>query len=117
MPPSSTKLTAPMLGALVLSGMSLSSDAFAMQPFAKGYDTAASSPSSVAADDPAKPGCSEGKCGEGMCGEGKCGEGKCGQGKCPTAKKADDPAPDNPSAKKHAAPPSPEHRNTKTPED
>lgn len=117
MPPSSTKLAAPMLGALVLSSMSLSSGAFVMEPLAKGYNKPTSSPSSTAADDPAKPGCSEGKCGEGMCGEGKCGEGKCGQGKCPTVEKADDPVLDDAPIKKEGAPASPEQQKTKTDQD
>ncbi|WP_156383733.1 hypothetical protein [Pseudoxanthomonas sp. Root65] len=93
--------------------MSLSSGAFAMEPLTKGYNKPTSSPSSIDADDPAKPGC-EGKCGEGMCGEGKCGEGKCGQGKCPTVEKADDSVPDDAPIKKEGAPASPEQQKTET---
>ena len=77
--------SASLLG-IALTGLVLSGSAFAMQPLAQGYMTAAAHAGS------------EGKCGEGKCGgdeakpkakqaavkktaEGKCGEGQCGDAK------------------------------------
>ena len=63
-----------LLGAALIGSMALTSNAFAVEPLAQGYQLASAK---VAG---------EGKCGEGKCGgsgkasqsEGKCGEGKCG---------------------------------------
>ena len=63
-----------LLGAALIGSMALTSNAFAVEPLAQGYQLASAK---VAG---------EGRCGEGKCGgsgkvsqsEGKCGEGKCG---------------------------------------
>jgi len=63
-----------LLGAALIGSMASTSNAFAVEPLAQGYQLASAK---VAG---------EGKCGEGKCGgsgkvsqsEGKCGEGKCG---------------------------------------
>ena len=63
-----------LLCAALIGSMALTSNAFAVEPLAQGYQLASAK---VAG---------EGKCGEGKCGgsgkasqsEGKCGEGKCG---------------------------------------
>lgn len=98
-----TKLSTPILGALVLSGMSLSSATFAMQPLEAGYNKTSSSPA-LATNELPKPDCSEGRCGEGMCGEGKCGEGKCGQGKCHQDAKTGESAEKTPPNEKEDSP-------------
>jgi len=82
--------TLGLLGAALIGGMALGSNAFAVEPLAQGYQLASAK---VAGEGK----CGEGKCGasakatqgEGKCGEGKCGasakagaEGKCGEGKC-----------------------------------
>ena len=79
------KPVVPMLGALLLGGLGLSTHAFAMQSLPTAYMVGAQSAASDAAelaDAEEKIDCGEGKCGEGMCGEGKCGQGGCGQGRC-----------------------------------